>query len=113
MKYRRRKMNYTKGDWEQLGTTIVAPGKDGAIICKMAKPHPVSGMIEFAPLDLGDEGWDLQMDNARLIAAAPDMYEALRTITEALHNGEITRAVRYSQEIATLILAKAEGKEMQ
>ena len=49
--------------------------------------------------------------NARLIAAAPTLYEALREALEALDDPDTTRQEQYdAADSARAALAKAEGK---
>lgn len=54
--------------------------------------------------------------NADLIAAAPDMYEALQEIATGLHpstGGEAWQFVEIAKNIATTALAKARGENPQ
>ena len=86
-----KKSLFTK-NWEQQGTLIVAYGEDGAVICNMAEPYPKSGLAEFELLRFGSAGWSLQMNNARLIIAAPSMYEKLLKVKKWLE-----RLVSYAE----------------
>ena len=52
---------------------------------------------------------ELQRLNPNLCKAAPDMYEALRTIVEAHANKEPARAWRIADTLAKQVLAKASG----
>ena len=56
-------MNYTRGEWIKEGNKIIAFGRGTIAIC----PSPTNngGVLEF-------------IANAHLIAAAPDLYEALK-----------------------------------
>ena len=104
-------MKYTKGEWKQTGSIIWASGKEGAVICQMAEPHPTSCLVEYQPLKINSEGWNLQMSNAHLIATAPQLYEALKDLMEALEEcGSEHNAVGVAYNLAKPVLAKAEGK---
>ena len=51
-------------------------------------------------------------DNPQAVAGSiSDTYQALRTIYEAVHAGEIARAIRVASSNGIQALAKAEGKE--
>lgn len=64
-------MNYTLSTWEQEGNKITAYGR--GIIAECPNSNK-GGVFEF-------------IDNAQLIAAAPDMYEALKEIQNTEANG--------------------------
>ena len=49
------------------------------------------------------EGWDEALANARLIAAAPEMLEALRNLTHPMASDE-------DLQHALAVIAKAEGR---
>lgn len=86
---------HTKGEWVQEGSLILSwrsKDGDGYVICKMAEPFPKSGLVEYVPLEIGSPEFHQQMANARLIVAAPDMYEALSKVKELL------KGYVYSQE---------------
>ena len=65
------KENWTKGSWEAFFCAIGC-GED--LIATVA-PRPVSNQSDDFDLDEG-------MANARLIAAAPELYEALKKVVE-------------------------------
>lgn len=89
-------MTHTPGPWRQDGTCVVwaAPTTGNEyLIAQMGEPGEP------------DQGHSAEVDaNARLIAAAPDMYEALKAISECTLTS-CTPCV----ETATRLLAKAEG----
>jgi len=60
--------------------------------------------VGASPTDSHDEA------NARLIALAPEMIEALRVISAGLTNGQIERGESF-QSIARAIIRRAEGGE--
>lgn len=85
-------MAHTKGEWEsKTGDRITA---DGKVICHI----PTFGIP-----------YEEQRANARLIAAAPDLYESLKDLLYhyRLRVNMIDQAVVNSAQQA---LAKAEGK---
>jgi len=70
-------------EWKAEGSLILQFTKDNsdnAVICKMAEPYPADGMMGFEPLSIGSKNWKQQATNARLIAAAPEMYEVLKSV---------------------------------
>ena len=78
------KAQHTPGPWEVLGAHIVTSYQDErsehknkrAYICKTTYAN--DGTMD-----------DEQQANARLIAAAPSMFEALTTIRDALRDGSL------------------------
>jgi len=86
-------MSYTKGTWRANGRRIECLEEFG--ISKVA-------MVEYRP----DESWDA---NARLIAAAPDMLEALKWWDNFMeHNYSPSSMSAWNQ--TKQAIAKAEGK---
>lgn len=89
---------FTKGEWKECGAyveTIKVP------ICSTCN-------VNNLPLDE-------QLANARLIAAAPDMYEALKLFIERLqyeqkHGWNYPIGLELPSVWAERALAKAEGK---
>ena len=66
----------------------------------------------------GDDGSDIVADirdrdeaNARLIAAAPAMYEALQVCLAELEDWNFTHEASQGQELVREVLAKVEGGE--
>ena len=107
-------MEYTKGEWKYTRPQI---GTSGGVICTMIEPH-------YMP-DCGDNTWyngcvKTMETNAHLIAAAPDMYEALKALTKHYIanqgiSGEFIvcitpEGIPEYWENAKQALAKAEGK---
>jgi len=93
-------MNYTRGSWEAVGGSV----RD-------------SEHIEICTCSTYQESANA---NARLIAAAPDMYEALITLKALLQGGKVKVAAEGLPEQITVgalfeqmdkALAKAEGGE--
>lgn len=99
-------MNYTKGEWKvDYGGTIghiKAVSISGTpTVCRYAPPPDCASSITGEEIEA----------NAHLIAAAPELYEALKFVTktfeaycpEAKIHSDAIKAARYA-------LAKAEGK---
>jgi len=91
-------MEYTKGEWKRYGRHIHINTNNTS--------DEIAGVL--CP------GWmprEEAQANAHLIAAAPDMYEALKEITELAPRAmlKLPYAIQ-AVEIAEKALAKAEGK---
>ncbi|MBA7685645.1 hypothetical protein ES703_94070 [subsurface metagenome] len=84
---------YTKGEWKVKGGPhqyMIVGKDDGDLIADCYN----------------------NLEEAQLIASAPDLYEALRTIIEALHSNEVARAYRVAESNGIQALAKAEGNNV-
>jgi hypothetical protein len=96
-------MEYTKGEWRVVADPL---GKFTDIFGEIGMPITT---ITHSGMNIGQD-----IANAHLIAAAPDMYEALKMALDAL------RALLYEhpdddigsaqKEVIEKALAKAEGK---
>ncbi len=96
-------MEYTKGEWKVIKTHGDAPWQEGrAIVCDKKLIADLSiyggGLIET-----------VVNANAYLIAAAPDMYKALKQAERTFEAFRI-REVDPRMLMITKALAKAEGK---
>ena len=96
-------MNYTKGEWKasidkQFNIIRIVSDKVAVVVSKVG-PH----IMEYGthPENLA---------NAHLIAAAPDMYEALKNIVANWADMNFPETMRLSMDKALTVLAKAEGK---
>ena len=91
---------YTPGPWsmDRASHRWEIIGNDGLHIADVFR------YLEDNSFDEGTVG------DARLIAAAPDLYEALVTLT---HNGPIPQSgtEKRAYQTATLAIAKAEGRQ--
>lgn len=99
---------FTKGPWVKKEMGEVFAVSDDRIVAFAA-----ASRMDFADVTTGDGE---ALSNASLIAAAPDLYEALRQIAEGLTNtgstpGEYltTMTKRDAAAIARAALAKADG----
>ncbi len=90
---------HTKAPWEWLGEKVF--GDDGLTVCS----------------DVNGEDQETYEANARLIAAAPDLYEALQGLISLLDSGCCAAAIRdedgpvgSAMRLARAAIAKAEGE---
>ena len=108
-------MNYTKGEWKVTRNGVIGyiVSTETSNICQMAKPdlHDIYAVGESEA-------------NARLVAAAPEMYEVLKDILQGAiplsSNAMMEFGKQYIGEFkvygnrlesAAQALAKAEGRE--
>jgi hypothetical protein len=82
-------MNYTKGEWKVEQNDCDKPYHYRIVTNK----YIVAAVYSE--------------DNAHLIAAAPDMYDALREILQIIHYGE---SLEKANTIIYKVMTKAEGK---
>lgn len=93
------KPKHTPGPWTLEGSTI--KGSDGGTICTFRYP--------IYPLSTGPDEYS---SNARLIAAAPEMLEALKLTLKDLEAGSAAEvAMLKSIRVARSAIAKATGGE--
>lgn len=97
-------MNHTKGSWFLKEIT----GND--IQIRVKRTDPGKEMYDYVLCTLG--GWGTTADanraNASLIAASPELYEALKSLVWALEQKD--KVVLYANTMnAKVALAKAEG----
>lgn len=91
-------MSHTPGPWKSSGQWIFGP---------KSMPLPVaSGYQDYATMP-GGQHYDEACANARLIAAAPDLLEALKYVMSA-HGEQLHDAFDMAQKA----IAKAEGSVM-
>ncbi len=97
---------YTKGEW--VACPVLREGKYdgtfGIVVCGKAGTDDV-GIADVV-------GWPEAEANAHLIAAAPDMYEALKELSEWLYGANIPFSSKkiHVKRKARQALAKAENK---
>ena len=110
-------MNYTKGEWEyteRLKANLSMIGTGNTVVCGL--PNPVHSIIY--PDELAE-----MRANANLIAAAPDMLEALKRLLEETalliteecdHDvGICWCSYKNARFQAAHVVAKAEGGDIQ
>lgn len=89
---------HTPGPWINMGTEICGPVNSGVIVARM----PEWGVLA--------DGLDARAANARLIAAAPDLLQALEAWKKEARNpevgGYVTSETRQKIDAA---IAKANG----
>lgn len=112
-----KKSSHTPGPWQLAGFgTIYSPGLPPTTDHRLPTAYEVA-RVPFRPKDaLGVSDSESQA-NARLIAAAPDLLEALRVVVEtedkARHPGLTKEGwccpSSYAVSIARAAIAKAEG----
>lgn len=100
----------TPGPWTQHGATkIVSWGHGAVAIVAMARIGGTTNMIREA--DPTDDAWDEAMANARVIAAAPDLLDALKDILSSCPcDWDITTEFLAAYEKSKAAIAKAEGR---
>ena len=90
-----RGLSYTKGPWRAAGEHVFS----------------VNGRLTVTRVDYGTE--DERLANARLIAAAPEMLEALCNISalarKAIDNGSSNANYHHFEGFARSAIAKAKG----
>lgn len=91
-------MKYTKGPWEADGNGVFEKGKPNQVIAIAHDP------------DDGHHLNDISKANAQLMAASPDMYEALNAIKEWYDKGEELCTNDPQFELLLNALRKAEGR---
>ena len=95
-------MTFTKGEWKVVVSRVTG-GDFYSVVSNYRKHQYEVAKILYVPEDKA---------NAHLIAAAPDMYEALLDVTMAYQRGfKIEQARAYNK--ARKVLDKATGGETQ
>ena len=96
----------TQGKWRSYGCTVYS-GETviAGAYCEGNRNLSKCLSSEDVPNSEGlcGEGWDEALANARLIAAAPEMLEALRNLTHPMASDE-------DLQHALAVIAKAEGR---
>ena len=103
-------MNYLKENWQVESLESVNKRATNGRFLFTPSHYVTSPNIVVAAIG---KGQDIDEANARLIAAAPEMYEALKAFEDFLctnypANIRLRQIAEYKMELA---LAKAEGKE--
>jgi len=105
-------MNYLKENWQVESLESVNKRATNGRFLFTPSHYVTSPNIVVAAIG---KGQDIDEANARLISAAPEMYEALKTVREQVANFLYPKVkLLSSKELIVLMdkaLAKAEGKE--
>jgi hypothetical protein len=101
-------MTHTPAPWKHEGSIIYSEEK-GIAIAIVANRATNTGAT--APIEIWNPEWKAAMSDARLIAAAPELLEALERIAEGNLGNEPWQA-NYDRikEIARLAITKAKGQ---
>ena len=107
-------MEYTRGEWNKLGWLIV--GKNEVLIADCRPKNPVSFFDSYTTSRNTPNGEITA--NANLIAAAPDLYEALKDMLNifdrALPPNSMLHSIgRVTCDLAIKALSKAEGLQAE
>ena len=91
---------HTQGPWH-----VGAGNGEGSIFADNGRTRLEIGGTTLYPIARMGKGWNEEEDeaNARLIAAAPEMLEALRNLTHPMASDE-------DLQQALAVIAKAEGR---
>ena len=98
-------MTHTPGPWSL--TTANADTYKG-LDCGVKGPE-IDGALDFTICDMCDDGYDneTQKANAHLIAAAPDLLEALEVVRNSIETtGQFMGSLMHSQIISAIKKAK-------
>ena len=103
------KTEFTPGPWVSSAGHIYKTGKDGANIAAVSEPRAETH-VGYTPVRLGSKDADEAFANAHLIAAAPELYEALDELTN--YSGGASNALEdpYVMERVEAALSKARGE---
>ena len=97
---------HTPGPWETVGAKYIwKTGDVGGAVAIIAEPECESSN-DFRPVRIASERWEEAMANARLIAAAPELLEALKELRDFYTDNFGLPAAK-----ANAAIAKAEGRE--
>lgn len=102
---------FTPGPWSIVGATLVwKTGPAGAAVAMIAEPD-VETSSDFRRVEVGSKRFEEACANASLIAAAPELLDALRAFCGDYESTpfkipEIHAAYRH----ALAVIAKAEGR---
>lgn len=100
---------HTPGPWEFVPKLTASENHRGFFV--RAEKATRNGKWALAEVQPGDEDGMLGKANARLIAAAPDLLEALKAFNQCLCLNLSYKQWNEVNEMACAAIAKAEGKE--
>ncbi|MCA9334400.1 hypothetical protein KC963_05110 [Candidatus Saccharibacteria bacterium] len=92
-------MSYTKGPWHIVDDTRAVRGFDGSLVVDCYYPHFKNRSLEEINA------------NTCLIAAAPDLVEALEQVKQVLdeHCGYTNMSIVGARDLINYVLTKAKG----
>lgn len=99
------KVQPTPGPWEQSGNIIWSP--DNGVICELSEIRK-TGYIAHEGIGVTSPDWEEAMANGRMIAAAPEMLEALKGMREWARSFLMDDHPTVIE--ADRVIAKAEGE---
>lgn len=106
-------MSHTPAPWTAEGSLVIKFGEDGRAICLIADSRGET-TSDVRPIELDDPDWKTGMKNARLIAAAPELLDALENTVfflDRVVDGTFDREdIRRQQEYIASITKKARGE---
>jgi hypothetical protein len=105
-------MAHTPGDWKVLGATMVYA--DTGFVAVMLEPS-TRYSHQTKPVEIDSERFAEAVDNARLIAAAPDLLRCLRGALLVVQKGPmkgvfLLRVTTEELHAMHAAIAKAEGR---
>jgi hypothetical protein len=119
-------MAYTQGEWRlvcdaQGPMMVMHPNREGVAIASLSDTHkPKNGFHDDWPVENSEGALDLEATaariaerngNARLIAAAPDLLEALKLVADS--TAVLNHLDPEQIEFISQAIDKAEGRWMQ
>lgn len=108
------KPEFTPGPWKRTVRFIYAPGKHGANICALSQPRATTE-VKYTELDVfSDKDVEEAIANGNLIAAAPELYEALEELIKHIKPFKSTgfpdKKAIAARDKASAALTKAKGE---
>lgn len=106
---------HTPGPWGAYSAEHLSKGDEDPALFFTVGPRPFHTVAEVRPGNVGEGLPEQTPANARLIAAAPDLLEALKEVRRFLDHGEPVRIAasahdRQLMELVDAAIAKAEGR---
>lgn len=95
---------HTPGPWKIGGGLIYAEGVNAPVEIATVHSYCRDNLRRHSPAQT------IADSNARLIAAAPELIDALRECVNALANGRDAETRRHAAQIAVDAIDKAEGR---
>ena len=101
---------HTPGPWQAIGTD---PAEGGDWFWIMAQPNPaMRGFTKEIGTVSGSQADPMQAANARLIAAAPDLLEALEAFIAGADAGHVSVEVDRTARAAIAKARAAQGEQL-